>query len=100
MAVTRDAFFIAERACKRLAQGNADIFHRVMGIDFQIAFGVDFQIDQAVPGDLIQHVIEKRNARGKQGFTGAVQVDFDADLSFERISLYLGRTLNHVDIRW
>jgi hypothetical protein len=51
-----------------------------------------------VPRDLIQHVVEERNARGKQSLAGAVQIDFDANLGFERISLYLGRTLNHGDI--
>ena len=42
-----------------LAQGDAYILDAVMGVDMQIPFGSDLQIDHAVPRNLVQHMVEK-----------------------------------------
>ena len=39
-------------------------------------------IDQAMPGDLVQHVVEETDAGGQAGRTRAVQVDGHVDLRF------------------
>ena len=71
--------FLSPSACgKGLAEGNAGVFHRVVGIDVQIALGLDIQINQAVARDLVQHVIEKRHAGGEFGSAGAIKIEADA----------------------
>ena len=40
---------------------DADIFDSVMAIDVQIALGMDAQVDETVPRDLIEHVIKERH---------------------------------------
>jgi hypothetical protein len=36
----------------------------VVAVDVQVAFGLDVQVDQAVAGDLVQHVVEEADAGG------------------------------------
>ena len=62
----------------RLAQRDADVFHRVVAVDVQVALGVDVEVDQAVAGDLVEHVVEEADAGRQLGRAGAVEVDADA----------------------
>ena len=55
-------FLSPSRLGDRLAQRDADIFHRVVRVDVQVALGVDVEVDHAVPRDLVQHVLEERQA--------------------------------------
>jgi hypothetical protein len=45
-----------------LAQRDAHVFHGVMAVDVQIAFGMDTLINQTMAGDLVQHVVKETNA--------------------------------------
>ncbi len=74
---------------------DADVFHRVMTVDVQIALGFDFEIDQAVARNLIEHVIEEADAGRELGGPCAVEVDPHADLRFLRIALDLGDAVLH-----
>ena len=80
MTVTKDAFFVAHRLGERLPQRDADVFDGVMIINMQIARGVDIQIDQAVTGNLIEHVIQERDPCRQFLLACAVQIDGDANL--------------------
>ena len=51
-----------------------------MLIDVQIPSGVDFQIDPAVAGDLVKHVIEETQSRFDFSMPASVQIDFYADV--------------------
>ena len=82
MAVATHAQLVADGLRERLPKRDADVFNRVMGVDLQIAGGGDIDIDQAVTRDLVEHVVEKRHARGKRGHPAAIQVELDADLRF------------------
>jgi hypothetical protein len=82
MAITTQPFFVAHGFGNGLAQGDANIFYGVVTVDVQIAFGIDFQIDEAVAGNLVQHVIKETNAGRQAGLAGAVQIHFDANLGF------------------
>jgi hypothetical protein len=53
-----------------------------MGIDLQIAFGVNGQIDEAMSSDLIKHVLEKGKTRLHLTLAAPVQVDGNFDLRF------------------
>src|SRR3546814_8711136 len=51
-----------------------------MEVDVQVALGLDFEVDHAVPGELLQHVVEKADSGRGTAHAGAVQIDPDPDL--------------------
>jgi len=59
----------------------------------QVAHGVDVQIDQAMAGDLIQHVVEETDAGVQLGGTRAIQIDAHGDLGFGGVACDLGHTV-------
>jgi hypothetical protein len=77
-----NTFAIAKGLGERLAEGNTNIFIGVVIINFDIAFRFDIEIDQTVGGNLIEHVIEKRNPRIGVTLSGSVQVDADMNVRF------------------
>ena len=62
VAGAQNAALVAQRAIKRLAQRDTDVFNRVVLIDIQIAFTGEVQVKCAVPREQFQHVIEESNA--------------------------------------
>src|SRR5690606_25771153 len=79
MAITSQAGFIAYSLGERLTQGDAYVFDRVVIVDVSVSVAVDVQIDQAVAGDLVKHVVEERHA-GVDGLAArAVNVDGNAN---------------------
>ena len=59
---------LSPSACsQRLAEGDADVFDRVMLIDVQIALGLDRQIERRVLGQQREHVVEEADAGGDRG---------------------------------
>jgi hypothetical protein len=96
MAVTADAFFVTHGLGKSLTQGDAHVFNGVVAIDVQVAHRVDVQIDQAVTGDLIEHVIEETNAGMQLGRAGAVEIDSNSDLGFSGVASDLGNAIGAV----
>ncbi len=67
---------------QRLAEGDADVFDRVVLIDVQIALGLHVQIDRRVLGQQREHVIEEADAGGNLALPGAVEIQLDADFGF------------------
>ena len=65
VAVAADALLVADRLGDRLAERDADVFDRVVAVDVQVALGVDVEVDQAVAGDLVEHVVEEADAGGE-----------------------------------
>ena len=59
-----DAPAVAERFGEQLAQHDADVFHGVVLVHIEIAVGVELQIEAAVLGEQLQHVIEEADAGG------------------------------------
>jgi len=59
----------------------------VVRIDREIAFGADDEIDLPVARDLVEHVVEKRNAGGELGAAAAVEAKLDHDPGFRRPAL-------------
>lgn len=86
VTVAAYAFFVADGLGKCLTQGDADVFHRVVGIDMQIALGDDIQIDQTMARHLIKHVLKKRHASIETRFTAAIQIDLHRNLGFQCIT--------------
>lgn len=86
MSVTAQSLLVANRLGKGLAKGNANVFNGVVGIDVQIAACFDLQVEHAVAGNLIEHVIEKSDSRSQFGPTCSVEIEFNANLSFQGFS--------------
>ena len=82
MPIAPHAFFVTDRLIERLSQCDADIFHSVMGIDVQITFSLNEDIHQTMPGDLVEHVIEKWQPGFELDFAGAVKHQLNGDLCF------------------
>jgi hypothetical protein len=85
VTITAQPLLAAERAPQRLAERDADILDRVMGVDVEVAAGFDLQVDQPVAGNLLEHVVEKRHAGGEAPLTTAIEVQANRDAGFERI---------------
>ena len=66
----------------RLTESDAGILDGVMLIDMKIARRADFDIDQRMPGELLQHMVEKADAGRDFGEARAVEIDADRDLGF------------------
>ena len=86
VAIAGEPLLVAPGLGQRLAKGDADILDRMMGVDMQIALDIDIKVDQAVTGNLIQHVIEERYASGKLALAGAIEVETHGDLRLEGIT--------------
>jgi hypothetical protein len=88
VAITLDAFAVAKRLAKRFAHRIAGILGGVMKIDMQVALGPHGQVHQAVPRELLEHMVEKPDARAHVIRARAVQVDFHLDFSLFGIARY------------
>src|SRR6185437_10868916 len=75
---------VAERLAQRLSERDPDILDGMVRVDVQIALRGDREIEHAVARDLIEHVIEKGDARRKRGLSGAVDVDAYVDVRLGR----------------
>src|SRR5437763_1427149 len=61
-------------------------------VNFQIAFADDFHIEQAMPSEKSEHVIEKRQARIDAPAAAAVEIQLDAHVGLFRVSTDRGRS--------
>jgi predicted molibdopterin-dependent oxidoreductase YjgC len=95
VAVALDALLVAHGPGKGLAQGDADVLHRVVRIDVQVALGVNAEIHHPVAGDLVEHVLEKRQTRVEIGLAAAVEAHRNADLRLQRVAADLCAALCH-----
>jgi hypothetical protein len=95
MAVTANTFFIAHRLRKRLPQCDANIFYCVVIIDMHIALRSHIEINQAVARNLVQHMLQKWHWRFKVGFAGAIEIDSNLNLRFQRVALDTGFAFSH-----
>jgi len=95
VTITPDTALVGERLGKRLSECDADILDRVMRIDVQIALRTHLKIDQPMPADLIEHVVEERNPRLDGRFAGTIKIQPDADPGFQSITLNGGGALSH-----
>ena len=92
VTVAAQAGLVADRLGHRLAERDADVFHRVVAVDVQVALGVDLEVDQSVARDLVEHVVEEADAGGQLRRAAAVEIDAHADLRLLGVALHLGRS--------
>src|SRR5581483_326628 len=79
-------------------EGDAHVFHRVVGVDVQIALRFDLEVDHGVARDLVQHVVEEADAGGELGPAGAVEIELDANLGFQRVASHF--RFAHFRVLW
>ena len=82
IAGPEDAFAIPEGGIDGLTESNADVFDGVMLIDVEIAGCFEAQIEPAVAGDKVEHMVEKGDAGGDFGFAAAVEIQAEGDFGF------------------
>ena len=82
MAEARDAAAISQRPRHRLADDIAGVLRGVVEVDVQISFRMQGDIDQAMPGELFEHVIEKPDAGRDLCGAAAVEIHSAGDPGF------------------
>ena len=65
-----------------------------MRINFEITFGINREIDEAMARDLIEHVLQKCEPRLHLSIAATIKVNRDLDLRLQRLSLYRSRSHN------
>ena len=58
-----------------------------MRVDVQVALGLHGQVDEAVPGEQRQHVIEEADAGLDLALAGAVEVEAERDVRSRRFAV-------------
>ncbi|MCY1282374.1 hypothetical protein D9M70_312100 [compost metagenome] len=86
MAVAADALLVADGLGEGLAEGDADVLDGMVVVDMQVALALDVQVDQAVAGDLVHHVLEEGNPGIEAGLARSIQVDGNLDLGFQGVA--------------
>jgi hypothetical protein len=59
-----DTSTLADRFPESLAEPNGHVLDGVVIVNVEVSTSFDFQVEQSVAGQRIQHVIEKPNASG------------------------------------
>lgn len=92
VTVAGKAALVAQGLGKRLTEGDADVLDRVVVVDVRVAFGANLEVDEPVPGHLLEHVVEKGHAGGEFGATAAVEIERHAHAGLEGVALDDGGT--------
>ena len=75
MAEAADAAPVGQGLGQGLAQGDPHVLVGVVVVDVGVAPGGDLQIQQAVTGELVEHVVEKGDTGGHLAAAGAIQIE-------------------------
>src|SRR3984885_9007956 len=75
-----DARLVAKRLLQRLAECDRRVLNRVVGVDLGVALGADGEAEAAVLAELVEHVVEERDAGLDLDRARAVEVDLDQQL--------------------
>jgi hypothetical protein len=67
----------------------------VVAVDLDVAARVDLEIEQAVAGDLLEHVAQERQRRLNAALPSAIQVNANADGRLGRLAFYGANSLWH-----
>src|SRR5262249_42758088 len=72
---------------EKLTQHDPDVFYRVVLVDVEVALSVEFQVESAVLGEQLQHVIKETNARRDFIAALTLQAKASADARLFRVAL-------------
>jgi hypothetical protein len=79
-AETNYACLVSKSLAEGLADGKRDVFNRVMPIDFQISRAGDFQVEQTMSREQVEHMIEKADAGCDLRITSPIEVDLNLNI--------------------
>ena len=82
-----DALAVAERLQHGFAEHDADVLDGVVLIDVEVAVGLQRQVEAAVPGEQLQHVVEEADAGGDVVAALAVDRQAAADVGLLRAAV-------------
>lgn len=83
----QDAAFRTERLADCFAEGDANVFDRVVLIDVEVAFRGERQIESAVTSDEIEHVVEEANTSGDARFAATVEIEAESDVGLVGLAM-------------
>ena len=86
VAVTGQSLLVAPGPGQRLADGDANILDRVMGVDVQITSRLNVEVDQAMPRDLVEHVVEEGHAGGEIALAAAIEIETHGNLRLQGVT--------------
>jgi hypothetical protein len=86
VAIAIDPGAVAERRIEGLAEGDADVLHRVMGAGLEVAGRAHDQPHAGVAAEQVQHVVEEADP-GRGRHVAPVQVELEGDLGLARSPL-------------
>ncbi len=89
MAEADDARITAHGFLERLAQHDADIFHRKLA-DVQVALGLDSDVHGRMLGEAFKHVVEETDPGRDRGFARSIDIHGDPDLGLLGLADHLG----------
>ena len=84
LTVARDAALVGQRLGDRFTHGNAGILGGVMLVDMQIADRLHLKVDEGMPRELLQHMVEEADARGHRIDAGAIEIHPNLDVGLAR----------------
>lgn len=82
MPIAPDSFGCAHSLEKGFAKAYAHIFYGMVGVNMEVADGLDVQIEQPVAGQVIQHMIEETNTGVDLRNTCTIQSNTYVDRGF------------------
>ena len=85
-AIAADSALVSQRLHQRLAERNAGILDRVVVVDMGVALGLDGEVDQRMPRQLVQHMVEEPDPGPVVVLPGAVEVHGDLDRGFRGLA--------------
>jgi len=88
--VAGDAHFASQSLTEAGTEHDADIFHRVMEVDFNVTFGANFEIKKTMLGEKRQHVIKKWHPGLDVGTAISIHGQFHVDVGFGGFAMLLG----------
>lgn len=88
-----NAALVAQSLGKSLAEGNSDVFNRMVSVDVQVALTPDFQIEPAMFGKRREHMVKEADAAVQIGTALTIKMECNRDVGFAGLALNAGMSL-------
>src|SRR5205085_7341407 len=71
---------VVQRPRERLPDHDPGVLHQVMGVDLDVAGALELEVEAAIAGDLLQHVVQERQAGLDLDLRSVVEAHLALDL--------------------
>ena len=93
MPVALNPLSVPQGSDEGISKTDTHVFHRVMGIDFQVSRRPDREIEQTMVGKKGQHVLQKRDPGPNIGVAPTINGEIQLDVGFLCLALHTPCTL-------